>query len=126
MISGCTFDSVENSDCSLFYSSKLISSKVIIDDCIFTGNLAKGSHFINGKIINSEIPSLYINSCKFSANTKFIKVVYNSNNFFEKNQSSSSKVLAVVVDLISAAIFIAKKFKQTNNEFSHSQKSLKA
>lgn len=67
----CTFEIDPSSYSSLSYiRGAKKATNVDVQECIFTGELAKGAHHIyaNSLYKNAEFPKLRIKSCKFSSN----------------------------------------------------------
>lgn len=129
-ISRCSFEIEENSDCSLFYSAN-----VVVNGCTFTGNLAAGAHYIDGESHVSEIPKIYIKSCKFAADEEKAlnrKIIQNglgsqSNNSFEKNKNLY-RTLMTLATLVSAAVIaiamVVIKNKRSNDVPDSTQESM--
>lgn len=123
LISDCVFKVEKNSDCSLFYSNDNGLTKININHCIFTGNLANGAHFIDGNSLNNINPNICIKSCKFSVDenkaikAKFIinKVDLLAENSFPRKMLSTKIILLNSSAIIGvAAIVIAIVFMKRN------------
>ena len=71
IISNCMFEIGKNSQSSLFYDHGNDVPSIELVDCEFSGNLAPGSHFIDGHApTNNNSPKLAVKGCKFDSNVK--------------------------------------------------------
>ncbi|KAK8838186.1 hypothetical protein M9Y10_035604 [Tritrichomonas musculus] len=124
VISECSFEIKEGSDCSLFYLPGKKGSSVELNNCEFTGSLSSGSHYIDGKSGSSDCSKLVVKNCKFAENEKksfnfdsgknFLLVDLNEQTFnfksssnkinIKKNFGSMKVILAVAVPAV--ALFI--------------------
>lgn len=140
-ISNCNFEIDESSDCSLFYSNGMKLSKVVVNDCTFSGVLAKGSHYIDGKSIKDVAPNLFIKACTFSSNAnqamnnKFIKndSLYISQNTFTKTLESPTKsvplttiIPAALIVIVALVVVAIKKLKHSDDRNNDNEQSLEA
>lgn len=132
VISGCSFQINEYSDCSLFYANEKRSTKIEINDCTFTGKLTKDAHYIDGNPLEEERPNVIVRSCKFSAdkyralNSKFIKVDLNNqvllnNNNFEKKHLTSKSIITFSTLALAATIIITIVVLKRNHHNAHSE-----
>ncbi|KAK8834389.1 hypothetical protein M9Y10_019119 [Tritrichomonas musculus] len=72
-IENCVFEMNDKSSSSIFYvHSNRKQVEMNVKDCIFTGNLAKNAHHIDGTSIVNKIdaPKINIEFCKFSTDEK--------------------------------------------------------
>lgn len=136
LISGCSFEIHESSDCSLFYSNAKQLTKVEVKNCLFTGKLAKGAHHINGFSASNQKPNLLIKNCIFETdqygalNDKFVKIDLNSQLKLNKEVIKvhlSYEMLITLTTLaaisIISVIVILKKQNLINNLENESQES---
>lgn len=82
-ISDCLFEIDERSNCSILYVGGKYSSVNEIKNCVFTGSLSKGNHYIDGQMLLNDSPKMRIRSCKFASELK------NSVNQDSKNDFAS-------------------------------------
>ena len=64
-ISGCSFEDEKGSTNSIYYYSERRGNNFEINDCSFKGKLNKGSHYIDGKLIDKDSQKINIKSCRF-------------------------------------------------------------
>ena len=113
---------------------------VNVKNCIFTGDLSKDAHHIDGSISSSKI-NININACKFSLNSKFAineKLInsfdYKSQEFNYKDKNDTEKIqvakdhsktsiatlcclfAALLVVAVVIAILVKNKINQNEND----------
>ena len=70
LVSKCEFVKDIDSNRLFFYVAGNNGAKFVINDCVFSGNLHKGAHYIEGVSLSKESHKLQINKCKFSNDSK--------------------------------------------------------
>ena len=137
----CFFEIDSKSSCSLYYDrGESESIPVNVKNCIFTGDLSKDAHHIDGSISSSKI-NININACKFSLNSKFAineKLInsfdYKSQEFNYKDKNDTEKIqvakdhsktsiatlcclfAALLVVAVVIAILVKNKINQNEND----------
>ena len=118
-ITKCKFEIDEKSRSAISYLTGKSATKLEIKDCIFTGDLHDGAHYITEKIIGNESPKMIVKSCKFAADSKnSLNVdlrnnlisgnVFNYDNSEERNYDSNTwKIIAAIVIPALSVIAIA-------------------
>ena len=124
LISDCSFEIDENSECSVFLQGIVNDMKTEIKDCTFTGNLGKNAHHIDGQSVSKKKSNLQVSSCKFSSdksgavNSQFLEIDTTKQVFnlmtekVKKNSSFNVRVLAVAAEvfcIVATVAFIVKK-----------------
>lgn len=143
VIKNSEFEITADSKSSIFYLHKGSDAvPILIDDCIFTGDLNKNANHIELSSVSkmkSEKPTFNIKNCKFASDKeKAVKVNVNgltkfdvrqqkfnfnghnenekSANFYSKIAQLASLASAALVIVIAVAVYIHKKSNTDNNE----------
>ena len=133
IISNCNFEMNDESSCSIYYvQGKTKSNKAEVKNCVFSGNLDKNAHYIDGEFNGNDVPNLKIQECRFSSdkkgavNDKILKMISNNHIYFNKENNNSLMkssfttwaavaASAVIVLIIVAALIVEKK-KDSNKQ----------
>ena len=134
-INDCSFDDKDQSSSSIYYVGGKHASKLAVTNCVFTGILNKGTHYIDGHLIVKESPKISVKTCVFNGDqmsafnlkNDFISIDLNNRVFGSSNQKSNENkysykifYLAAVPTLavlaIVAVVFAVKKIKKSDKE----------
>ena len=108
VIVGCEFNIKQNSKYSLYYIGGKIATPVKLENCIFTGKLQNGAHYIDGELISKNSPKLIVKSCKFDHNNNNAMNLEDNNNFISKS------LLNYIIDIDNVK---DRKLTQNNSKF---------
>ena len=86
MISNCHFDTDKQSRNSIYSFAGKHGTKVEVQNCIFTGDLSEGSHYISEKVMPDASSRMIVKSCKFASDSE------NSMNLNPINAQTSGNV----------------------------------
>ena len=143
-MSDCLFEIDPKSSCSIYYSRPKNMNenavKVILNDCVFKGQLAKGAHHIDGVENDGEKSKLIIQSCKFASDKKLalnlknlmVSLDFNKQqfNYKEKNEivnnvsKNNSLFLVVGIAIFVALIIIVQMVKFATEKFNRNENDL--
>ena len=95
-IINCDFDENQESSSMIYYVSGKVASDVVINDCNFKGKLDKGSHYIEGKVLEKDKKKLQVKSCQFDSKSIDPINIELVNDFIEKevNVDLSSNLIS--------------------------------
>ena len=116
ILSDCSFKINKDLSASIFYIRGREGPKVTVCNCLFTGEVAKNAHHIDGVVFEKTAPPLVVKNCKFvcsmtnaiNIKNEFSKIDLNNQIFeYKENEKSSSKMWIIVALATLAVLAVA-------------------
>ena len=85
LLSDSRFVNTLDSSCLLFYVAGNNGVNCEVKNCIFSGALQKGSHYIDGVSLSKESKKLHVSKCKFAADSHSSLNMNSDNDFLSVN-----------------------------------------